>query len=119
MENTWTPERLEALQKSIEKHINEKRYANGIADDIWGLGQLNEQVREAYKLDLSYEELEIMWKMQARMEKSITMKVKHFFIMVYGKDNSFTNNLKGKSYIDHYFAFKDFVENPIYKIKVA
>ena len=120
METTWTPERIEELGRKLDKHIAAKNYAKKIADDIWGLNQLNKQVREAYDdPNFSYEELEIMWKMQERMEKSITMKVKHFFKMVYDGENSFTKNLKGKSYLEHYFDFKDFVESPIYNIKVA
>lgn len=120
METNWTPERIEELKKWCEKHINEKKYAKGIADSIHALDDLNEIVRNAYNdPKYSYEEMEIMWKMQERMEKSITMKIKHFFRMVYGNDNTFTRNLKGLSYLDHYFRFKDFVEGPVYKIRIS
>lgn len=119
METTWTPERIEELGRKLDKFIKEKNYAKGIADDIWGLDQLNKQVREGYDLGFSYEELDILWKIQARNEKSIMMKIKHFFRMVYCGECSFTANLKGKDYLEHYFTFKDFVESPIYNIKVA
>ena len=119
METTWTPERIEELGRKLDKHIAEKNYAKQIADDIWALDNLNRQVREGYDLNFSYEELDILWKIQARNEKSIMMKIKHFFKMVYGGENSFTTNLKGKGYLEHYFNFKDFVEGPIYNIKIA
>ena len=119
METNWTPERIEALEKSVKKHLDTKRYAQEIADKIASLKSLNEQVREAYALDLSYEQLETMWKMQSRMELSIIQKVKTFFRKVYDGESAFTSNLKGKSYLEHYFAFKDFVEGMIYNIKVA
>lgn len=76
-------------------------------------------MRRAYEIDLSYDELKLMWKMQSRMELSIIQKVKTFFRKVYDGENSFTENLKGKSYLDHYFAFKDFVEGAIYNVKIA
>ena len=88
-------------------------------EKIESLKSLYQQIREAYDKEYSYEELEIMWKMQDRMERSIQMKIKHFFKMVYEGDNSFTNYLKGKDYVEHYFAFKDFVGCGIYGIKVA
>ena len=119
METTWTPERIEELGKKLDKHIAEKNYATEIAEKIDSLKTLYQQIREAYDKDYSYEELEIMWKMQDRMERSIQMKIKHFFKMVYEGDNAFTNNLKGKDYVEHYFAFKDFVSCGIYRIKVA
>lgn len=119
METTWTPERIDALQKACKKHIDAKRYAQEIADKIRSLKELNDQVRRAYELDLSYEELETMWKMQGRMELSIIQRIKTFFRKVYEGESSFTQNLKGKDYLEHYFAFKDFVEGAIYKIKVA
>jgi len=119
METNWTPEKIEALEKACKKHIDTKRYAQEIADKIHSLKELNDQVRRAYEIDLSYAELEIMWKMQSRMELSIIQKVKTFFRKVYDGESSFTENLKGKDYLAHYFAFKDFVEGAIYKIKVA
>lgn len=119
METNWTPERIEALKVALDKHIDTKHYAQEIADKIQSLKELNAQVRRAYEIDLSYEELEIMWKMQNRMELSIIQKIKTFFRKVYDGESAFTSNLKGKSYLDHYFAFKDFVEGAIYKIKVA
>jgi len=119
METNWTPEKIEALEKACKKHIDTKRYAQEIADKIHSLKELNDQVRRAYEIDLSYAELEIMWKMQSRMELSIIQKVKTFFRKVYEGESSFTENLKGKDYLAHYFAFKDFVEGAIYKIKVA
>ena len=119
METRWTPERIESLQKACKKHIDTKRYAQEIADKIESLKDLNDQVRRAYEIDLSYEQLEVMWKMQSRMELSIIQKIKTFFRKVYDGESAFTSNLKGKSYLDHYFAFKDFVEGAIYKIKVA
>ena len=60
-----------------------------------------------------------MWAMQDRMEKSIMMKIKHFFVIVYGKDNAFNNNLKGKDYLEHYFTFKDFVNGGVYGMKIS
>ena len=119
METNWTPEKIEALEKACKKHIDTKRYAQEIADKIYSLKELNDQVRRAYEIDLSYAELEVMWKMQSRMELSIIQKVKTFFRKVYDGESSFTQNLKGKDYLAHYFAFKDFVEGAIYKIKVA
>ena len=119
METNWTPEKIEALEKACKKHIDTKRYAQEIADKIQSLKELNDQVRRAYEIDLSYAELEVMWKMQSRMELSIIQKVKTFFRKVYDGESSFTQNLKGKDYLAHYFAFKDFVEGAIYKIKVA
>lgn len=119
METKWTPERIEELRRKLDKTIAEKNYAKGIAEKIESLKSLYEQIREAYDKDYSYEELEILWKMQDRMERSIQMKIKHFFKMVYEGDNSVTNNLKGKDYVEHYFTFKDFVGCGIYGIKVA
>ena len=119
METNWTLEKIEALEKACRKQIENKRYAQTIADKIQTLKELNDQVRRAYEIDLSYDELEIMWKMQSRMELSIIQMVKAFFRKVYDGQNSFTDNLKGKSYLDHYFAFKDFVEGMIFNVKVA
>jgi len=119
METNWTTERIESLQKACRKHVDTKRYAQEIADKIWSLKELNAQVRRAYEIDLSYDELDVMWKMQSRMELSIIQKVKTFFRKVYDGESAFTKNLKGKSYLDHYFAFKDFVEGAIYNIKIA
>ena len=119
MKTNWTPERIEELKNKLDQHIAQKNYAQEIADKIGSLKDLNAQVRRAYEMDLSYEELEVMWKMQDRMEKSIMMKVKHFFDMIYGKDNTFTANIKGRGYLDHYFAFKDYVEGMLFNIKVA
>ena len=117
MTTDWTPERIEELRSWCEKRIAEKNYIKGIAEQINSLNSLNDQVRRAYEINLSYSELEIMWAMQTRMEKSITMKIKHFFVMVYGKENVFNHNLKGKDYLQHYFTFKDFVE-PQYSVKI-
>ena len=117
METKWNETMIEELGRKLDKFCKEKNYAKEIADQIWDLDQLNRQVRQAYDLDLNYEQLEIMWKLQARYEKSITMKIKHFFRMVYCGESSFTSNLKCKDYLEHYFTFKEFVEGPIYKIK--
>lgn len=119
METTWTPERIAELSKWAKKHTIEKDYAKGIAKQIDSLESLNDQVRRAYDINLAYNELEIMWAMQDRMEKSIMMKIKHFFVIVYGKDNAFNNNLKGKDYLEHYFAFKDFVNGGVYGMKIS
>lgn len=52
----------------------------------------------------SYSEVE-------KMQKSITMKIKHFFDMVYGKENSFCETLKGKDSIEHWLTFYEFANN--------
>jgi len=118
MTTEWTPERISELENWAKKHTIEKNYAKGIADKIDSLESLNGQVRRAYEIDLAYEELEVMWAMQDRMEKSIMMKIKHFFVIVYGeKQNPFTCNLKGKDYLEHYWSFRDFVKGCGYGIK--
>lgn len=119
METNWTPERIEELSKKLDKYYSQKNYAKEIADKVESLNDLNETVRRSYTLDLSYEEMEVMWKMQTRMETAIMMKIKSFFNMVYGKGNPFCNSLKGKDYLEHYFTFKDFVEGPVYNIILA
>lgn len=119
METNWTTERIEELSNKIKKHIAEKSYAERIAEDIKHLHSLCDVIRESYYNGTSYEEQEVLWKEQTRAETAIMMKIKHFFNMVYSKGNSFCNNLKGKDYLEHYFTFKDFVENPIYNIRLA
>lgn len=117
MNTEWTPERIAELERWAKKHSIEKNYAKGIAEAIDSLETLNDQVRRAYEIDLAYEELKVMWAMQTRMEKSIMMKIKHFFVIVYGKGNISTNVLKGKDYLEHYWSFRDFVKGMGYGIK--
>lgn len=118
METNWTTERIEELSKKLDKFIAEKNYAKEIADKIASLDDLNETIHRSYEI-YSYDEMMVLWKMQTKMETAIMMKIKHFFNMVYGKENIFCNSLKRKDYLEHYFTFKDFVEGPIYKIKLA
>ena len=117
MTTEWTPERIAELTKWAEQHTAEKNYAKGIKEQIDSLETLNDQVRRAYEIDLSYSELEIMWAMQTKMEKSIMMKIKHFFVIVYGKNNASTRILKGKDYLEHYWKFRDFVKGMGYGVK--
>ena len=42
------------------------------------------------------------------MRRSVTMKVKHFFDMVYGKGNIFCQTLKGKDDVEHWLTFREF-----------
>ena len=42
------------------------------------------------------------------MRRSVTMKVKHFFDMVYGKGNIFCQTLKGKDDVEHWMTFREF-----------
>ena len=119
METTWTPEKIDEMIAKCKKHETNRNYARKIADAIATLNELNERVRAAYAVDAPYEELEGMWSEQTRKEMSITMMIKHFFKMVYEGDNAFVRTLKGKDYLEHYFTFKDFVNNGIYRVKIA
>ncbi len=118
MNTEWTPERIAELERWAKKHTIEKNYAKGIAEAIDSLETLIGQIRRAYEIDLSYSELEVMWAMQTRMEKSIMMKIKHFFVIVYGsKTCAHCQNLKGKDYLEHYWQFRDFAKGIGYGIK--
>ena len=43
--------------------------------------------------------------------RSVVMKIKHFFNMVYGKGNIFCQTLKGKDDVDHWMTFREFAHN--------
>ena len=45
------------------------------------------------------------------MRRSVVMKIKHFFDMVYGKGNIICQTLKGKDDIDHWMTFREFAHN--------
>ena len=117
METKWTPERIEELMAATRKHIAEKEYAQEIAAGIQELDRMERETVKACEEGATYDELKPRWDEEARREKSLAMKIKHFFKMVYGGDSSFTRALRGETYLEHYFTFKDFVSGPIYNIK--
>ena len=117
METKWTPEKIDELMAATRKHIAEKEYAQAIADGIKEHSQLMDETILAYEAGATYDELKPSWDRQTKMEQSLAMKIKHFFVMVYGRDNVFCRTLRGEDYWQHTITFKDFVSGPIYGIK--
>lgn len=117
METKWTPERIEELMAATRKHIEEMEYAQAIADGIKEHDSIQDANILAYEAGATYDEMKPRWDKLTKMEQSLAMKIKHFFVMVYGRDNVFCRTLRGEDYLQHTFTFKDFVTGPVYGIK--
>ena len=105
-------ERLLAWAKKQQKEIN---YAKVIASDIEAVAKQRENLRLKNGDYLAWLE---EYNAITRKETGICLKIKHFFKIVYPEGSSFDISLKGKDYLEHLFKFKDFVEGPIYGIKI-
>ncbi len=109
-------ERIEQLLAWAKQQKKEKDYAKVIASDIEAVTKRRENLcamdEEDYKSWLAE------YAAITRKETGICMKIKHFFKIVYPEGSSFDRTLKGKDYLEHLFKFRDFVEGPIYNIKL-
>lgn len=102
-----TTERINELIAWSENHAKVCKYA----EQIVGTKKEMDAAREdMYKIEdtLSPSEWLETYAVIEKMQRSLMMKIKHFFVLVYGKeDNIVRDNLKGKDYFDHWLAFKD------------
>lgn len=107
-----TYEQINNLLTACEKMKAEETYAKSIVA-TWRKAE-NEQryLSENYE-SINCDEWLARHAENEKVFKSVTMKVKHFFDMVYGKGNVFCAALKGKDSIEHYWKFEDFCR-PVY-----
>ena len=102
-----TQERLNELIATCERMKVQETYAKGIVA-TWRKAE-----EERHYLSDNFESINCNEWLDRHAEneklfKSVTMKVKHFFDMVYGKGNVFCINLKGRDCLEHYWAFEDY-----------
>ena len=83
-----------AYAESIVKAEREMRDAQRILSDNYEVWTPSEWLDSCAKVE--------------NMRRSVVMKIKHFFDMVYGKGNIFCQTLKGKDDVDHWMTFKEF-----------
>lgn len=103
-----TQNEIDNLITWAENHAKISKYAEQIVNTMKEMDAANKNLHETEDTLSPSEWLET-YAVIERMQKSVTMKIKHFFVMVYGKgeENVFKQTLKGKDYLDHWFAFKD------------
>lgn len=109
-------ERIEQLLAWAKQMKKEKDYAKVIASDIEAVTKRREKLREIKEGD--YQTWLDEYAAITRKETGICLKIKHFFKIAYPEGSSFDTRLKGKDYLEHLFTFSDFVEGPIYGIKL-
>lgn len=109
-------ERIESLLAWAKQQKKEKDYAKVIASDIEAVAKRRENLRWVKGGD--YKSWLAEYDSITRKETGICLKIKHFFKIVYPEGSSFDRHLKGKDYLEHLFTFRDFVEGPIYNIKI-
>ena len=110
-------ERIESLLAWAKQQMKEKDYAKVIASDIEAVAKRRENLRDNVDY-LSAKDYLAEYDSITRKETGICLKIKHFFKIVYPEGSSFDVSLKGKDYLEHLFKFRDFVEGPIYNIKI-
>lgn len=98
---------IDSLIEWLDNNIKCREYAKTIVDAKRDLNKAHDTLNENYQVWTPSEWLDYCRKVEY-MERGLSMRIKHFFDMVYGKHNSFTDNLKGKDELDHWFTFKDF-----------
>ena len=111
-------ERIEQLLAWAKQQKKEKDYAKVIASDIEAVTKRREKLRVREIKEGDYQTWLDEYAAITRKETGICLKIKHFFKIVYPEGSSFDHTLKGKDYLEHLFKFRDFVEGPIYNIKL-
>ena len=111
-----THEEINNLLNWAKQMKKEKAYAREIAEGIEAAKNRRDALR--YNETISAREYLTEYDAITRKEIGLCMKIKHFFKMVYPEGSAFDRTLKGKDYLDHLFTFRDFVEGPVYGIKV-
>lgn len=102
-----TTERINELIAWSENHAKVCKYAEQIVAIMKGMEAARKDMEKIEDTLTPSEWLE-SYAVIEKMQRSLMMKIKHFFVMVYGKeDNIVRDSLKGKDYLDHWFAFKD------------
>lgn len=91
----------------VDHNVKCRKYAESIVKAKRELRDAQRAVSDNYEVWTSSEWLNACMDVE-NMRRSVVMKIKHFFDMVYGKGNIFCLTLKGKDDIDHWRTFRDF-----------
>lgn len=98
---------IENLSTWLENRSKCVTYAESIVSAEKDMRDAQRMLNDNYDVWTPSEWLSFCSKVE-NMRRSVSMKIKHFFDMVYGKGNIFCQTLKGKDNIDHWMTFVEF-----------
>ncbi len=108
--NIMTHNEIDNYITLAEQQSKCRKYAESIVKAKRELRDSQRAVSDNYEVLTSSEWLNACMEVE-NMRRSVVMKIKHFFDMVYGKGNIFCLTLKGKDDVDHWRIFRDFAHN--------
>ena len=105
-----TQNEIDNLITWAENNAKCKTYAESIVKAEREMRDAQRILSDNYDVWTPSEWLDFCSKVE-NMRRSVVMKIKHFFDMVYGKGNIFCQTLKGKDDVDHWMTFREFAHN--------
>ena len=107
---TMTQNEIDNLITWVENNAKCRTYAESIVKAEREMRDAQRILSNNYEVWTPSEWLDFCSKVE-NMRRSVVMKIKHFFDMVYGKGNIFCQTLKGKDDVDHWMTFREFAHN--------
>lgn len=96
---------IEKLLATAKKQSNIANYAKGIKNSIEERDTIEKELHSIPTED--YNRFLDVYEVMRNKERAITLKIRHYFDMVYGKGNIYNTNNKGKGFIQYLWDFQE------------